>query len=90
MFQKIKEKNIQHLIIDLRENGGGNNDNIPELFSFMAYKPFLHLKRAEMNAGSFTYLRHFKKPDAFTNSCNFSGVLYNSVNGCSEPPLTSF
>ena len=67
MFQKIKEKNIQHLIIDLRENGGGNNDNIPELFSFMAYKPFLHLKRAEMNAGSFTYLRHFKKPDAFKN-----------------------
>jgi len=67
IFEKIKEHDSKHLIIDLRQNGGGNNDNVSALFSFVASASFLHLKRAEMNTPGFTYLQHFQNPRNFTN-----------------------
>jgi hypothetical protein len=71
IFKAIKEQNSKHLIIDLRQNGGGINDNVSTLFSFIASAPFLHLKRAEMNAPVFTYLKHFNNPQSINN---FHGV----------------
>lgn len=67
IFKTIKDKNIQQLIIDLRKNGGGNNDNVPQLLSFLATDTFLHLKRAERNAGNFTYLQYFDNKEAIKN-----------------------
>ncbi len=55
IFQTLKEKGTKHLVIDLRQNGGGTNDNVSMLFSFIASAPFQHLNRAEMIARSLTY-----------------------------------
>ncbi|MGD1894492.1 MAG: S41 family peptidase [Cyclobacteriaceae bacterium] len=35
-FQQIDELRIQHLIIDIRENNGGNDEMADELFSYLA------------------------------------------------------
>lgn len=59
VFKALEEKGVKHLIIDLRRNGGGNNDNVPELFSFLATHPFLHLKKTRMNARLYTYRQYF-------------------------------
>lgn len=39
-FQKINQQNVKHLIIDIRENGGGNTDTSTYLASYLAKKPF--------------------------------------------------
>lgn len=67
IFKAIREKNSRNLIIDLRQNGGGRNDNVSALFSFIASAPFQHLKRAEINPPVFTYLKYFMNPQHFKN-----------------------
>lgn len=39
-FKKLKKENIQHLIIDLRENGGGKISNSINLTRYLTNKPF--------------------------------------------------
>lgn len=39
-FSTIKQQNIQHLIIDIRDNTGGNTDTATELASYLAEAPF--------------------------------------------------
>ncbi|BDQ12849.1 S41 family peptidase [Sediminibacterium sp. TEGAF015] len=39
-FKKLKKENIQHLIIDLRENGGGKISNSIDLTRYLSNKPF--------------------------------------------------
>ena len=39
-FSVIKEKNVKHLIIDLRNNPGGHNAYSDYLISYFAHKPF--------------------------------------------------
>lgn len=40
-FKTLKEKNIMHLIIDIRENGGGNDENWMEgILKYIADKPY--------------------------------------------------
>jgi len=40
-FKKLKEKNVKHLIIDIRENGGGSDNNWMEgILKYIADKPY--------------------------------------------------
>jgi hypothetical protein len=39
-FAELKDKKIEHLILDLRNNEGGNDDYVPLLYSFLTHKPF--------------------------------------------------
>ncbi len=55
IFREFQAKKVRQLIIDLRQNGGGNNENVSTLFSFMARSPFRHLRRAEMLGKTLTY-----------------------------------
>ena len=55
IFQALQTKKIRKLIIDLRQNGGGNNENVSTLFSFMAHTSFRHLRQAEMLGKTLTY-----------------------------------
>ena len=47
-FTVLKEKNIRHLIVDIRENGGGSDPNDLLTFFYLAQKPF------KENAKAFT------------------------------------
>jgi len=48
-FKEIKEKNISTLIIDIRENGGGDDGNDMELASYLINKPFKEDKYRKLN-----------------------------------------
>lgn len=47
-FTVLRQKNIQHLIVDIRENGGGSDPNDLLTFSYLARQPF------KENAKAFT------------------------------------
>jgi C-terminal processing protease CtpA/Prc len=40
IFEEIANKNIRHLIIDLRENSGGNGDDAEDLMTYLMDRPF--------------------------------------------------
>ena len=40
MFQKIKDRGVQNLIIDIRKNGGGNSQLTTELMQYISKTPF--------------------------------------------------
>jgi len=44
VFNTIEKENIQELIIDIRDNGGGNGDIAGEVFSYLHDKPFQLVK----------------------------------------------
>lgn len=67
IFKKLKERNIRSLIIDLRKNGGGNNGNVTDLYSYLADQPFLHLKSSEMKTQHFSYLDYTENQKDFKN-----------------------
>ena len=48
-FKEIKEKNISTLIIDIRDNGGGDDGNDMELASYLINKPFKEDKYRKLN-----------------------------------------
>ncbi|WP_411360838.1 S41 family peptidase [Pseudidiomarina salilacus] len=59
-FAAIKQQNIQHLIIDIRDNTGGNTDTATELASYLADAPFKLVSQVterlnEDNRGWFGY-----------------------------------
>lgn len=45
-FITLREKNIQHLIVDIRKNGGGDDPNDLLTFSYLARQPFKENKEA--------------------------------------------
>lgn len=40
VFSELKQKNIRNLIVDIRENGGGNDPNDLLLYSYLTKRPF--------------------------------------------------
>lgn len=48
IFEQINEKNIDNLIIDLRNNGGGNSELGDELFQYISQTPFTQYEKSEM------------------------------------------
>lgn len=47
VFAQIKKDGIQHLILDVRDNGGGNDSNGMYLYSYLSKKAFTYFKRYE-------------------------------------------
>lgn len=41
VFQQVESQNLQNLVIDIRDNGGGYPDVIIELYSYLAQKPYV-------------------------------------------------
>ncbi|MEO5984007.1 MAG: S41 family peptidase [Ferruginibacter sp.] len=82
IFQAINQNGAKQLIIDIRKNGGGVNDNLSILYSFLATAPFQHLREAEMVASTLTYssfISNYKSIARFSNGSKAIGVY--SVNG---------
>ncbi|CAL2107201.1 Tetratricopeptide repeat protein [Tenacibaculum sp. 190524A02b] len=49
IFNELKDKNIQNLIIDVRKNGGGSSDAGRYLFRYLAKEPFIYYSKAQFN-----------------------------------------
>ena len=55
------------MIIDLRNNGGGNNANVAELYSYFADKPFYHLRKTEVSRQAISYRNHITNISEYDN-----------------------
>lgn len=76
IFQTLKEKKVSKLIIDLRQNGGGTNDNVSALFSFIALSPFRHLKHAEitLSQGNGRYSKEQEQDGRYIVNDTYAGT----------------
>lgn len=57
-FKKIQEKKVNNLVIDLRENGGGNVELSTKLAKYLADKPFKNGDTVAAINRKFTYKKH--------------------------------
>lgn len=57
-FTQVHNREINRLIVDLRNNGGGNNVNVSELYSYFADGPFYHLRKTEVSRQPLSYRNH--------------------------------
>nr|MCU0493375.1 S41 family peptidase [Chloroflexaceae bacterium] len=78
-FTQIKQDNVQHLIIDLRQNGGGDSGLGNALLGYLTDKPFTQFARSEWKISAQTRSNSgaVDKPD---------GSIIASVNEAHAPP----
>jgi hypothetical protein len=57
-FEELKDKNTQHLILDLRNNGGGNLMACNRLFRYLYNQPHIFNGRAYMNHSYFHSIKY--------------------------------
>jgi hypothetical protein len=62
-FRELSEKNIPYLVIDLRDNGGGEDLWGKLLFSYLMDKPYMYYNFLEVNRTTFSFLAHTDTPD---------------------------
>lgn len=66
-FQKIKDQRINHLIIDIRNNSGGNSMQGEILLKYLTDKPFQQFERSDekvsMQAGNLQRIRKVKSDE---------------------------
>jgi C-terminal processing protease CtpA/Prc len=73
-FLEIKQKNIQHIILDLRDNSGGDPFCTSYLLSYLAHEPVPYFAKPYA-----TYEELAKSVPLAKN--HFSGKLYTLING---------
>ena len=66
-FTQVNNRKIKRLIIDLRNNGGGNNENVSELYSYFADSPFYHLRKTEVSRQPLSYRNHIINISEYDN-----------------------
>ena len=66
-FTQVNNRKINRLIIDLRNNGGGNNVNVSELYSYFADSPFYHLRKTEVSRQPLSYRNHIINISEYDN-----------------------
>ncbi|MFI5163470.1 MAG: S41 family peptidase [Sphingobacteriales bacterium] len=78
-FKDIDEKHITKLIIDLRENGGGDDTNGSLLYSYLADKPFRYYERLDKTNGPYT--QHPNLALQQLNTEHYKGKVFFLTNG---------
>jgi len=62
-FKELEEKNIQHLIIDLRNNGGGDDLYGKILVAYLMDKPFKYYEHLRVRNKELAFLDHTDVPE---------------------------
>lgn len=89
-FKAIKEKHIQKLIIDVRNNGGGNDGNGILLYAYLTKKPFLYYASQETNTEKFPEEGHPNLGMQMPKENNFNGKVFILINGRSFSATAEF
>ena len=66
-FTQVHNRKINRMIIDLRNNGGGNNVNVSELYAYFADSPFYHLRKTEVSRQPLSYRNHIINISEYDN-----------------------
>jgi len=89
-FNDISEKKIRQLVIDIRNNQGGNDENGAILYAYIALKPFKYYASLESMQGKFPDSAHpnlkmqYPKKNAYRNN------IYILANGRSFSASAEF
>lgn len=62
VFTTLQTKKINHLIVDIRENGGGTDPNDLETYSYLTQRPFQENKEAWIAFNKIPHLNHYDSP----------------------------
>ncbi|MBK0381429.1 S41 family peptidase [Pedobacter sp. SD-b] len=83
-FEDLKSKNTQHLILDLRNNGGGNLLYCNRLFRYLYNQPHQYTGRAYMNHGYFKSIK-YKEASSFSK---IASIIFFPITAISNLILT--
>jgi hypothetical protein len=89
-FKELKSRKVKKLIIDVRSNGGGNDDNGALLFSYLTNKPFAYFASITSTKRSFTVKENPGLGVQQANTNNFQGKVYILINGKSFSTTADF
>lgn len=87
-FKELDEKHIKKLIIDLRDNTGGNDGNGALLISYLTAKPFRYYSSIETTTRKFETKDHDQLAIQQPHEDNFKGPVFLLINGKSFSATT--
>ena len=89
-FNDLKEKKVTKLVIDLRSNQGGNDDNGEMLYSYLTSKPFVYYASLETVKGRIAEKDNTELGWQQPDNNNFKGKVYILINGRSFSGTAEF
>ncbi|HEX9509513.1 MAG TPA: S41 family peptidase [Puia sp.] len=89
-FNDMKDKKATKLVIDLRSNQGGNDNNGEMLYSYLTEKPFMYYASVETVKGKITEKDNPNLGLQQPNENNFKGKVYILINGRSFSGTAEF
>jgi uncharacterized protein (TIGR03435 family) len=63
VFTELREKNVPRLILDVRDNGGGEDELGRQLFSYFSAQPFRYYRDLIVNKLSFRFFQYVPNPE---------------------------
>lgn len=90
VFTEINAKKIKKLIVDVRNNGGGEDSNGSLLYSFLTDKPFAYYSSLETVSSKFPEDAHPNLKIQQPQKNNFVGKCYFLINGKSFSTTSEF
>lgn len=87
-FKELAEKHIKKLIVDLRDNTGGNDGNGALLISYLTAKPFPYYASIETTSRKFEKKDHDLLAIQQPQEDNFKGSVFMLINGKSFSATT--
>ncbi|HSZ84888.1 MAG TPA: S41 family peptidase [Puia sp.] len=89
-FKDLKDKKVTKLIIDVRGNQGGNDDNGILLYQYIASEPFRYYESQETNKEKFSESGHENLGIKFPAQNNFNGKVFFLIDGRSFSASAEF
>ncbi len=89
-FTDMKNRKVQKLLIDIRSNQGGNDENGELLYSYLTNKPFMYYADQATVDDHYTSQKHPNLAVQQPKENNFKGKLYVLVNGRSFSASAEF
>ncbi len=89
-FQEINQKGVKTLIIDLRNNGGGQDNFGSLLYSYLTDKPFSYYASLESVSKKFTTSDHSNLAIQKPSENNFKNMVLFLINGKSFSTTAEF
>ena len=89
-FKDIKEKGVKKLLIDMRSNQGGNDENGEILYSYLTSRPFRYYDSQESVTKKFEENDHPDLKLQQPKENNYKGKVYFLINGRSFSGVAEF
>jgi C-terminal processing protease CtpA/Prc len=89
-FSELNEKNIENLILDLRDNAGGQDEYGALLYSYLTSKPFRYYASVESTDKVYTKEENSLLGTLQPQTQNFRGNVFILINGLSFSTTAEF